>query len=91
MQRPDTLPYEVYYIGHPPPYLHPGQTKYHNLGMNGFLQAGKGLQWGGVYPGKNLGLLGDYGPRQVDSLQTPAIYPYPLDSYTLESNLPGSK
>ena len=79
MQRPDTLPHSVYYHGHPDPYLQPGQSKYHNLGMNGHLQAGPGLQWGGSYPGKRGGMLGDYGPRQINPDQIPATYSYPLD------------
>lgn len=79
MQRPDTLPHEDYYLGIPAPYLQPSQSRYHNLGMNGFLQAGRGLQWGGTYPGKAIGRHGDYGPRQVNPDLIPAVYPYPLD------------
>lgn len=77
MERLDTLPYEVYYYGHPDPYIQPGQSKYHNIGLNGHLQFRPGIQWGGHYPGKSKGKNGDYGPRQKTPDQP--LYPYPLD------------
>ena len=72
--RPDTLPYSTYYYGLPLPYLVPQQSTYHNLGLNAFTPKGA------PYMGKNKGMLGDYGPRQINSSQIPAIYPYPLDA-----------
>jgi len=78
MQRHDTLPHEVYYYGHPEPYIQPGQSRYHNLGFNGHLQIRPGMQWGGLYPGKYKGNIGDYGPRQTTPDQPG--YAYPLDT-----------
>lgn len=74
-RRPDTLPWEDMYLGLPYPYLTPSQSKYHNLGFNGFLPKS-----GMPYPDKDFGRNGDYGPRQVNDMQYPAIYPYPLDN-----------
>lgn len=82
MLRPDTLPYESYFYGAPDPYIQPAQSKYHNLGMNGFMQFD--TLTAPVYPGKNMGIQGDYGPRQVNLDQIPARYPYPLDVSVLE-------
>jgi len=77
-QRPDTLPYEIYYHGHPDPYLQPSQSKYHNLGMHGFTEHGK------EYPGKRGGTHGDYGPRQNalrrDQVGKPGVYPLNTES-----------
>lgn len=56
--RPDTLPWSVYYYNHPPMYLQPAQSRYHNLGQNGF------IPHGAPYPGKRGGMQGDYGPVQ---------------------------
>ena len=77
MQRYDTLPHEVYYYGHPDPYIQPSQSRYHNVGLNGHIQHRPGIQWGGTYPGKYKGKLGDYGPRQTTPDQS--NYTYPLD------------
>ena len=85
--RRDTLPFEDYYTGLPLPYLEPWQSKYHNLGMNGFIAPHYPQTKGfydnplvnNVYPGKNFGRLSDYGPRQISENQVPGNYPYPLD------------
>ena len=77
--RPDTLPHELYYYGHPDPYLQPGQSKYHNLGLNGHINRRSSTRnWSRPYPGKDYGRLGDYGPRQKD---IDAVgYPYLTDT-----------
>lgn len=75
--RANTLPHKLYYYGHPDPYLQPGQSKYHNLGLNGRVQSSL-RNWGGSYPGKDLGRLGDYGPRQKTINQEG--YPYLTDA-----------
>ncbi len=73
MYRPDTLPYSQYFYNYPQPYLQPSQSKYHNLGFNGF------TTYGEPYPGKNENMLGDYGPRQMDVNHLNENYPYPTD------------
>ena len=67
-------PWEIMYTGLPYPYVEPSQSKYHNIGFNGFLPKS-----GMPYPDKDFGRLGDYGVRQVNEFQIPAKYPYPLD------------
>ena len=69
--RRDTLPYSVYYYGHPSRYIHPMQSKYHNLGQYNYQNP---LD---TYPGRRGGIQGDWGPRQAPDL--PNNYPYPLD------------
>lgn len=74
MDRHYIRPWETLYVGIPYPYIEPSQSKYHNIGFNGFLSK-SGLP----YPDKDFGKLGDYGVRQVNGLQIPSTYPYPLD------------
>lgn len=81
MDRPDTLPYENFFPYYPQPYLQPGQSKYHNLGFNAF------TPYTEQYPGKNLGVLGDYGPRQMDVDHLNRNYPYPTDQQYQQFNV----
>ncbi len=70
MER-STLPYEIYFCEPPSRYIHPMQSKYHNLGQHGYLYPMV------TYTGKRGGFVGDWGPRQAPD--PPNNYPYPLD------------
>lgn len=66
-------PSEIMYHDHPPPYISPSQSKYHNIGMNSYTTPGD------YYPYKRPGFWGDYGPRQEGLNQTLKHGVYPLD------------
>lgn len=69
--------------GYSPMYLAPEQSRYHNLGMNGYITVGR---INGVYPDKRPGFLGDYGPRQESDGESVRHGVYPLDIPTANFN-----
>ncbi len=73
-------PFETMLCAYPPAYLAPEQSRYHNLGMNGYITPGR------LYPDKRPGFLGDYGPKQEGDALTLAHGVYPLDSSILNSD-----
>ena len=66
-------PFEAVFCAYPPAYLAPEQSRFHNLGMNGYIQPGK------PYPDKRPGFVGDYGPRQEGYGESVRHGVYPLD------------
>jgi hypothetical protein len=75
-----TLPYESMLCGFRPPYVDPAQSKYHNLGMNGYIHPGQS------YPGKRPGFVGDYSVRQEGDRESVKHGVYPLDEDILRFN-----
>lgn len=78
MDRQYHYPYEKMFGEFPTAYIQPYQSKYHNLGMNGYMQDGRT-----EYPGKRKGMVGDYGPRQTSCYNRTDVYP--LDTLVMES------
>lgn len=78
MDRQYHYPYEKMFGEFPTPYVQPYQSKYHNLGMNGYIQPPRT-----EYPGKRKGMVGDYGPRQTSIYNSNDVYP--LDTLVMES------
>jgi hypothetical protein len=78
MQRQFHYPYEAMFGEYATPYTQPYQSRYHNLGMNGYIQPPRT-----VYPGKRYGVMGDYGPRQQGVYNYTDVYP--LDTLVMES------
>lgn len=76
MERYYTYPHEKMFGEYQQYHLQSHQSKYHNLGMNGFM-----LPPRTVYPGKKIGMSGDYGPRQQGIYNANDVYP--LDAYSL--------
>jgi hypothetical protein len=74
-----TQPCEPMISSFPDPYLMPQQSRYHNLGLNGYISP-----YYSQYPGKRPGSLSDYGPVQFGQHSdlrhtSDNNYPYPLD------------
>ncbi len=80
MNRQYGFPFETMYCASPPAYLAPEQSRYHNLGMNGYITPGQ------PYPDRRPGFLGDYGPRQEGDMQSVAHGIYPLDADVINFN-----
>lgn len=79
MVQQATQPCEPLFGSYPDPYLMPQQSRYHNLGLNGYISP-----YYSPYPGKRPGSVGDYGAVQFgqhsDLRHTnDNNYPYPLD------------
>lgn len=88
-------PFEGMICNYPPAYLAPEQSRYHNLGMNGYREvpselkktkAGRYLSLTKTYPDKRPGMVGDWGPKQEGDEQTLAHGVYPLDMDILQFN-----
>jgi len=79
-------PWDNMYTGLPLPYLQPYQSRYHNLGLNGYTNntadifSNAGAQG---YPYKRPGFQGDWGPRQMGCYDKSDAYP--LDRLVMES------
>jgi hypothetical protein len=78
MERQYHYPYEEMFGEFATPFTQPFQSRYHNLGMNGYIRPPRT-----VYPLKRYGFVGDYGPRQ-QGCYTPADT-YPLDALVMKS------
>lgn len=74
--REYVYPFETVFCSYQAPYLNPEQSKYHNIGLNGYTTIGR---VNGVYPDKRPGFLGDYGPRQESYAESVRHGAYPLD------------
>lgn len=61
-------------------YTQPYQSRYHNLGMNGYIDPNGSRT---IYPGKRYGMMGDWGPRQQGCYLNSDVYP--LDTLVMES------
>ena len=83
MQRQYQYPWEPMFGEFTTSYTQPYQTRYHNLGMNGYVHSTFGSNSRTVYPGKRYGLVGDYGPRQQGCYNYNGAYP--LDTLVMES------
>jgi hypothetical protein len=77
-------PYEPMFGEFPYPYLLPYQSRYHNLGLNGYYPF---RDEHSIYPGKRPGLHGDWSQRQQGCINPSGVYP--LDSYVLEHQWAG--
>src|SRR5437879_5744410 len=81
-------PFETVFCDYPAYYLAPEQSRYHNVGLNGYITMGR---VNGVYPDKRPGFLGDYGPRQESDSESVRHGVYPLDIPTAQFNYRNDK
>jgi hypothetical protein len=92
-------PFDAMFCAYPPAYLAPEQSRYHNIGMNGYVKGYPPYSYNlgtnkpyinTIYPDKRPGSIGDYGPHQENDVSRNSSamkhLPYQLDTTTVYFN-----